>query len=187
MNQIFMDSHILKVERVLVFFSAIMAQTQLQKMYFMFGKDISCLLRNIWQFHKWQSLEAKCLLQLGPRHDELLLNKLCFFICVLLTVLQLEWMCIILGIVLHFLIPWFQTFKKLRMFSHNQIKHWNANIAMLSFLHSFGDGSTKEFCDTQSPYWLISESLREKIPCMDALCVFYCNQIYIFKLYKILL
>lgn len=32
-----------------------------------------------------------------------------------------------------------------------------------------------------------SESLREKISCLDALCVFYCNRIYIFKLYKILL
>lgn len=40
-------------------------------------------------------------------------------------------MCIILGIVLHFFNPLVSNFKKLRMFSHNQIKHFNANIAML--------------------------------------------------------
>lgn len=39
-------------------------------------------------------------------------------------------MRIILGIVLHFLIPWFQTLKSSDV-SHNQIKHFNANIAML--------------------------------------------------------
>lgn len=43
-------------------------------------------------------------------------------------------MCIILGIVLYFFNPLvsnFKKLKKLRMFSHNQIKHFNANIAML--------------------------------------------------------
>lgn len=96
-----------------------------------FGTDISCLLSNNWPLLRWKNLEAKRFLQLGTRHDEILLNKLCFFICVLLTVLQLEWMCIILGIVLHFFNPLVSNFKKLRMFSHNQIKHFNANIAML--------------------------------------------------------
>lgn len=74
------------------------------------------------------------------------------------------------------------------MFSHNQIKHFQCKYCHVksSFLHTFGDGSTKQFCDTQSPYWWISESFREKIPCSDTLCVFYCNRIYIFKLYKFL-
>lgn len=89
MNQIFMGSHILDVKCVLVFFSLIITQNQLKKTFFAFGTGILCLLRNNWQFHKWQSLEAKHFLQLGARHDEILLNKLCFFIFVLLTVLQL--------------------------------------------------------------------------------------------------
>lgn len=54
-----------------------------------------------------------------------------FFICLLLTILQLEWMCIILSIVLHFFNLLVSNFKKLRMFSHNQMKYFNANIAML--------------------------------------------------------
>lgn len=83
------------------------------------------------QLHKRGSLEAKCSLQQGTGHDEILLNKLCFLRCIFVDscaagrdVHSSEHCSAVFN-------PLVSNLQELRLFAHGQMKHFNANIATL--------------------------------------------------------